>query len=60
MLQAGGAPWEPNIFGLPEVDGPSREALRSALAGSPASPAGRAPFYEAVRRAPAFAALFRT
>jgi hypothetical protein len=59
LLQAGGAPWEPSIFGLPEMDAPSRDALRAALAGSPALPAGPAPFHEAVHRSQAFAALFR-
>jgi hypothetical protein len=58
-LQTGGEPWEPNVFGLPEFDEPSREALRSALEGRPASPGSPAPFHEAVMRAPAFAPLFR-
>jgi len=60
LLQAGGAPWEPSIFGLPEMDSLSRDSLRSTLAGSPVLPAGPAPFHEAVYRGQAFAALFRT
>jgi hypothetical protein len=58
-LQAGGAPWEPNLFGLPQVDAESLEALRAALRGEPAASPVNLAFFDAVRRSRWFTPLFR-
>ena len=58
-LQAGGIPWEPSVLGLPDPDNASLTALRSMLGGEPVDSTAQHPFYEAVRRNPAFTPLFR-
>ncbi|MFT3928566.1 MAG: hypothetical protein QM778_38915 [Myxococcales bacterium] len=58
-LQAGGLPWEPNIFGLPEPDAASLSLLRRALSGEALEPDQSTPFFRAVRADPIFAPLFR-
>jgi hypothetical protein len=58
-LQAGGAPWEPSVFNLPDPDPASLTALRRELDGEGPPDQGDLPFYRAVRTHRAFATLFR-
>jgi len=57
-LQAGGLPWEPSVFGLPEPDEASIAALRLDLAGETVPATSPLPFYDAVRKHPSFSILF--
>lgn len=57
-VQVAGAPWEPNVFGLPEPDQASLEALRLELDGGPARRDASVPMLRALAASPSFRALF--
>jgi hypothetical protein len=57
-LQAGGASWQPNVLGLPEMSEAHERALCDALSGKPPADDADPRLLEALRQIPALAGLF--
>jgi hypothetical protein len=57
-LQAAGAPWTPNVLGLPRIDDAAEAALAATLRGQDSADGKTGAFLDALRGVPALRCLF--